>query len=142
MVLVRQETALTFRSGGGGVFYTFEVAQDTLSNVTVRNIVTPTGRVTDSVTGLPEEVINDIQTAIGQVEDLVAQTSAVGGQLTFTNAVTASFVFGIAFSNTNYRVHPELPEFVDWRVTNKATTGFTIELSAPITGTVGFDVFV
>lgn len=142
MALTRQETALTYQSGGGGVFYSFEVAQDPLGNLTVRNIITPTGRVTDSMTGLPSSVVEDIQTAMAQLEDLVAQTSALGGQLTYTDETVQSVSFGVAFSSTSYRVHVEVPDFISWKIVNKTTTGFDVELSASFTGVVGFDVFV
>jgi hypothetical protein len=142
VALSRLQTEVTYQSGGGGVFYFFEVVQDQNGNFTVRNIRTPTGLMTDSFSSLPDAVIDDIQTAIGQVEDLVAQTSAVNGTLTFAGEFTKSVVFVTAFANTNYRVHVSLEDFLTWRITNKTTTGFDVELSSLYTGDVGYDVFV
>lgn len=142
MALTRIETQVTFRSGGGGVFYYFEVVQDQAGNITVRNILTPTGLMTDSMVGLPQSVLDDIETAIGQVEDLVAQSSAVGGILTFAAETSQPVVFATSFSNTNYRVHVSAGDFITWRITNKTLTGFDIELGVTYTGDVGYDVFV
>jgi hypothetical protein len=142
MALTRIQTALTYQSGGGGVLYTFEIVQDQLGQATVRNIRTPRGLVVDSLTGLPQEVVTDIQAAIGQLEDLVAQTSAVNGVLTYTNETTKAVVFAIPFVNANYRVHVSLADFLSWRVVSKTTAGFSIELGVTYTGSVGYDVFV
>lgn len=142
MALTRIQTALTYQSGGGGVLYTFEVVRDQTGNLSVRNIRTPRGLVVDSLTGLPQSVVDDIQTAIGQLGDLVAQTSAVNGILTFAAETTQSVVFTTAFQNTNYRVLVSVEDFIAWRIVNKTTTGFDIELGSTYSGDVGYDVFV
>ena len=142
MALTRIETQITYRSGGGGVFYHFEVVMDQNNNITVRNILTPTGLMTDSMVGLPQSVLDDIETAIGQLEDLVAQTSSVGGILTYAAETTQSVTFSTPFSSTSYRVQVSVEDFITYRIRNKTLTGFDIELGIEYTGDVGYDVFV
>ena len=79
---------------------------------------------------------------LGQLGDLVAQTSAVNGTLTYTAETVKSVVFATAFLNTAYRVHVSVEDFIAWRIINPTTTGFDIELASTYTGDVGFDVFV
>ncbi|MBD3261310.1 MAG: hypothetical protein GF334_06430 [Candidatus Altiarchaeales archaeon] len=71
----------------------------------------------------------------------MAQTSAVNGQLTYTNETSQSVTFSTNFSNTNYRVITSVSDFVQTRIT-KTVSGFTVETSTPYTGTIGYDVFV
>lgn len=142
MALTAVLTERTYRSDSGGQIYHFTVALDQAGNCDVREIRTPTGLLRDSVTGIPGPVLDDINTAKQQLEDLVAQTSAVNGILTYTDENTQSFTFSTPFSNTEYGVLPTLPEFVTYRVTNKTTTGFDLELSTNFTGDVRVDVFV
>lgn len=142
MPLTRATFDFTYRSGSGGAFYYFTISMDVTGQLSVRNIQTPTGRIIDSQTGLPQEVANDIQTALEQVEDLVAQTSAVNGTLTFAGETQQAVVFATPFAGTNYRVLFSPSEFVPVRAVNKTTTGFTVDVGVTYTGTIGFDVFV
>jgi len=142
MALTRIQSALTYQSGGGGVIYTFEVVQDQLGNVSVRNIRTPQGMIVDSLTGLPQAVVEDIQTAMAQLEDLVAQTSAVSGILSFTGETTKSVVFATPFASLSYRPYVTVEDFISWKIVNKTLAGFDIELGSTYTGDVGYDVFV
>lgn len=142
MAITRVQSVLTYTSGGGGYLFTFEVVLDQLGNLSVRNIRTPQGLIVDSFTGLPQSVVTDIQTALGQLGDLMAQTSAVNGTLTYAGEVSQSVVFDTPFLNTNYRVVASPADFLSWRVINKTTLGFDIELGSTYTGNVGYDVFV
>lgn len=142
MALSRTETACTYKSSTGGENYYFVVVMDSQSNVSVRNIQAPTGLIVDANTSLPKAVQTDITTAIGQVEDLVAQSSATNGQLTFTAETSKNVTFATAMANTNYRVVFSTTDFIAVRVTSKATTGFTVEINVTYTGSVGYDVFV
>ena len=142
MALTRTSTDVTYKSSAGGQDYYFIIVMDQQSNVSVRNIRSPTGLIVDANTTVPKDVQTDVTTAIGQVEDLVAQTSAVNGNLTYTAEVTKAVVFATAMANTNYRVVFSTNDFIAVRVTNKATTGFTVETNVTYTGTVGYDVFV
>lgn len=106
----------------------------------VRNIRSPRGGICDSRTEIPAEVLDAITAAKAQVENILVQTSPVNGTLTFTNQTSQSIVFATPFANDQYRVHVTLDDFVDYRITNRTTTGFDIELNVTYTGNVGYDV--
>lgn len=142
MSLVRETTEQTWKSEQGNGAYYFTISQDQTGTISVRNVRTPTGLITDSTTGLPQPVIDDINTAIQQMNDLMAQTSAVNGIATFVNQSQVVVNFSTPFSGTTYGVHFDAPDFVIVRATNKATTGFTIETSIDFTGDIRYDVFV
>lgn len=142
MALTRQISDFTYRSGGSGVFYYFTISLDQLGGVSLKDLQTPTGRLIDSQTTIPQSVTDDIQTAIQQVENFVAQTSAVNGQLVFVAQTSQTVTFTTPFSGTSYRVVFSLSDFIDVRVTDKTTAGFTVETGVTYTGSVGFDVFV
>lgn len=142
MTLNRTLADFTYRSGAAGTYYYFTVSLDEGGRYSVRDIQSPRGRIIDSNTALPQSVTDDIQVAIQQVKDLVAQTSAVNGSLTFTNETSKSVAFATEFAGTNYRVYLAVPDFVPYKVTAKTTTGFTVTMGVTYTGTVGYDVFV
>lgn len=142
MAYTRAVFDFTYRSGSAGVFYYFTISQDAAGRISLKNIQTPTGRIIDSQTGVPQSVVDDIEAAIEQVENFVAQTSAVNGTLNFVAQTSQSVTFVTAMAGTGYRVYATLPDFVPWRITGKTTTGFTIELGVTYTGAVGYDVFV
>lgn len=131
----------TYRSGSSGTYYYFTISQDAAGRISLKNIQTPTGRIIDSQTGVPQSVVDDIASAIQQVENFVAQTSAVNGNLSFVAQTSQSVSFVTPMAGTTYRVHVTIPDFVSWRVVGKTTTGFTIELGVTYTGIVGYDVF-
>lgn len=131
-----------YESGGGSQTYRFTVVVDQQGNVSVRNIQNPFGLVMDPWSSIPQSVTDDICTATAQVENLLATTSAVNGELTFSDDTSQSVTFATAFSDTSYRVQVTTDSFVALRVINKTTTGFTVEASSAFTGTVGYDVFV
>ena len=120
--------------------FTIVVNQD--GTCGVRDIKSPNGLLCDSMLQIPGEVLEEINAAKADVENILAQSSAVNGTLTFTNETTQSIVFATPFANTNYRVYVTLEDFIDWRIVNKTTTGFDIELNVTYTGTVQYDVFV
>ena len=120
--------------------FTIVVNQD--GTCGVRDIKSPNGLLCDSMLQLPGEVLDEINAAKAEVENILAQTSAVNGTLTFTDETSQSIVFATPFANTSYRVYVTLEDFIDWRIVNKTTTGFDIELNVTYTGTVQYDVFV
>jgi len=120
--------------------FTIVVNQD--GTCGVRDIKSPNGLLCDSMLQLPGEVLDEINAAKAEVENILAQTSAVNGTLTFTDETIQSIVFATPFANTEYRVYVSLEDFIDWRIVNKTTTGFDIELNVTYTGTVQYDVFV
>jgi hypothetical protein len=76
------------------------------------------------------------------VENFVAQTSAVNGQLTFAAETSKTVTFVTPFVGTGYRVVFSTTDFIPVRVTSKLTTGFTVSVGVSYTGVVGYDVFV
>lgn len=120
--------------------FTIVVNQD--GTCGVRNIKSPNGGLCDSTLQVPGEVLDEINAAKADVENILAQSSAVNGTLTFTDETTQSIVFATPFANTGYRVYVTLEDFIDWRITNKTTVGFDLELNVTYTGTVQYDVFV
>lgn len=142
MALDRAVFDFTYRSGSAGVYYYFTISQDQAGRISLKNIQTPTGRIIDSQTGVPQSVVDDIETAIQQVENFVAQTSAVNGNLAFVAQTSQSVAFATPMAGTGYRVQLALADFIPARVTGKTTTGFTVEVGVTYTGTVGYDVFV
>lgn len=142
MALTLVESAFTYRSDFGGVVWFFTVVSNQTGTLGIRNILSPTGRILDSGTQIPQTVLDDQQLAIGQVENLLASTSAVNGILTFTAETSKTVNLSTPFANTNYRVLVSSQDFVPFRITTKTLTEFTIEAGTTYTGQVGFDVFV
>ena len=142
MAGVRVLSEFTYQSGVSPDVYFFTVVVDQNDKVSVRNIQSPFGLIIDSMTSVPESVIEDINSAISQVEGILAVTSAINGTLTFANETSKSVVFATPLTTTSYRVQLDTSDFVVLRVTGKSMTGFTVEASAAFTGTVGYDVFI
>ena len=142
MALQRVASEFAYRSGGGGVFYYFTVTLDGSGRAGVRDLQFPYGHPLDPAVSVPASVTDDISIALAQVENLVATTSALNGMLAFSAEVSKAVSFPSAVSGTSYRVLVSVPDFVPYRVVSKTTTGFLIELAAPFTGAVGYDVFL
>jgi hypothetical protein len=132
----------TYTSGTGTSQYRYTVVADLSGVISVRDIMSPFGLIMDSMTRLPQSVIDDINTSITQVENLLNMTSAVNGTETFVAETEKNVPFPTAMANTNYRVYFAPSGFVPVRVTNKTQTGFTIQVGVTFTGTVGYDVFI
>lgn len=142
MAYQRTTFDFSYRSGVTPQFYYFTVSLDQAGLISVKNIQSPQGRIIDSQTSLPQSVTDDITAAIAQVENLVAQTSAVNGQLTFAAETSKTVTFVTPFVGTGYRVVFSTTDFIPVRVTAKSTTGFTVSVGVSYTGTIGYDVFV
>ncbi len=142
MSLTRILTELSYRSEQSGQIWHFTVGQDQSGGSFVRNIRSPFGTCSDSTNSVPEFVLDDINTARQELEDLVGTTSSVNTTLTFTDTNTQAFVFATAFANNTYGVTATLPDFLTWKVTNRLTTSFTIELGSDYSGDIRVDVFV
>ena len=143
MAATRLGLEATYRSPStGSTYYTFIITSDQEENVSVRDIQGPYGLIVDSLTELPSSVVTDITTAINAVEAILAGISSTSGSVTFTAETEKAITFTTAMSDTTYRVYTNTSEFVPVRITNKATTGFTIEVGVTFTGTVRYDVLV
>lgn len=144
-LLTLKESAFSYRVSSGDPCkgsWCFTVVVNQNGKVGLRNIKSPTGSLCNSGTQIPESVLDAIDMAKEQVQNILAQTSAINGTLTFTDQISQSIVFTTPFTNTDYRVYVTLEDFIDYRITNKTTTGFDIELNVTYTGTVQYDVFV
>jgi hypothetical protein len=142
MTLTVTQSNFTYRSESGGQSYYFTIVVNQNGVIAVRDWIAPTGPIRDSCTQIPQSVINDQTIAIGQVENILAQTSAVNGILTFTSETSKTVTFATPMANTNYRVVLSTQDFVPFRVSSKLMTEFTIQTGITYTGNVGFDVFV
>ena len=142
MPLIRTLTEMTYRSGVAPHLYTFVISMDQYQNISVREIITPTGSLCASMALLPEFVLIDIETAICQLRNMVQDTSAMSGFVSFSNMTAQTILFDTAFPDTNYRVAFSLGDFIAVRVGSKTTSGFTVETDVTYTGVIGYEVFV
>ena len=141
MAATLTQSEFVYRSGATPNIYTFTIVSNSVGNLLVRDIQDPYGFVLSAYTQIPKSVTTDINTAMTQVETILALTSAVNGTLSFAAETEKSVTFSEAFSNTNYRVQVTSDVFAPFRITNKTTLGFTIQSGSTITGSVGYDVF-
>jgi len=135
------QSEFVYQSGVTPDIYTFTIVSDSLGNISVRDIQDPYGFVISPYTQIPQSVTDDITASMGQVETILALTSAVNGNLTFTAETEKSVTFAQAFSTTDYRVQITSDVFAPFRITNKTVLGFTVQAGSTITGIVGYDVF-
>lgn len=142
MPLIRTLTEMTYRSGVAPNIYTFILQMDQYQNISVREIISPTGSLCAPSALLPESVLVDIETAICQMRNMMQDSSALSGVLAFDNMTSQVILFNTAFPDTNYRVVFSLEDFIAARVTNKTTTGFTVEADVTYTGDIGYEVFI
>lgn len=144
-VRTRVEFAATYKVRLGDPcrpFWQFTIVVGPDGRVGVRGIRSPLGSLCDSLTQIPEAVLDEINAAKQEVENLVAQSSALHGTLSFVDQTAMTILFPTPFVGTDYRVYVTLADFIDYRIVNKLTTGFTIELNVTYTGLVQYDVFV
>jgi len=148
MASTRQQVVFTFSTSSGGETYLYDVVVDAQSIVSVRNMRTPYGLITDSVTSLPDVVIGDMNDAKTLVTQLLAETQVDSGNLVFAGDVTKTATIAAdVLNNTNYRVVYTTPDGTPLRTTNKTVTSFIAEASStygtaeePVT--VGYVVLV
>lgn len=122
--------------------YYYVVVADTALNVSVRDIQAPNGQLIDSMTLLPAEVISDIAASILVVKDLLGLATRLTDEAAFTAETSVTVTLNEAMNGTDYSVLLDPSDFVDFRVTAKTTTGFTIESSTTYTGNVRWSLFV
>jgi hypothetical protein len=148
MTATRVQAEYTFKSTYGGADYYWEVTVDAQGLASVRNVQAPTGLIRDTVTDVPEPVVDDIHESVNQVQASLAETSAYSGIITFTGQVTQAVVVpGGILNNTEYRVVYSPPDIVLFSTLSKTTTGFVANAgvaygSVPDPKDVGYEVFV
>lgn len=142
MAATLAQSEFTYTSGVGTQVYRWTVVVPQTGNPGIRNIQGPFGLIIDTFTEVPESVVTDMNTSLQQVGDILASTTAINGTLVFAASTEQSVTFTTPLSGTTYRVHLSTDSFVPLRITNKTTTGFTVQAGAEFTGSVGYDVFV
>lgn len=136
------QSEFVYRSGVSPDLYQFTIVSDQSGIIKVRDLQDPYGFVISPYTLIPQSVTDDISSAMGQVENLLALTSAVNGTVTFAAEDSKVITFPTPLADTTYRVHITSDVFAPFRITNKTTAGFTIEAGATISGDVGYDVLI
>lgn len=136
------QASFTYRSGTSPNLYQFTITQNAAGEIVIQDIQDPYGLVISPYTEIPQSVADDISTAISQVENLMALTSAVNGTVTFASETEKDVTFASALPDATYRVVLSPAIFATLRVTSKTTAGFTIEAGATISGDVGYDVIL
>lgn len=125
--------------GTSRYYYTLIVAQS--GAISVKAITTPQGAACGNIS-VPQAVLDEISISVTQLEDLFTVTTPINGYLVYANETSQSVVFASPLASNNYRVVLSVEDFLLAKVTNKTTTGFTLELSTSYTGQVGYDVIV
>lgn len=136
------QSEFVYTSGTPPSLYQFTIVQNQVGALLVRDIQDPYGFVISPYTQIPQSVTDDIQTAMSQVEALLALTSAINGTLTFAAETDKSVTFTTPLPDTSYRVQITSDVFAPFRISSKTTTGFTVSAGAQISGEVGYDVLV
>ena len=145
MALARTQAVFTYSSTTGGVTYYFDLVLDAQGIITVKNVRLSTGQSTCSI---PDCVLKDIADAQAMVYQLVGESDADHGQLTFTGQTQQSAIIAAGvLNNTNYRVAYVTSDPIGVVTINKTTTGFTAVTSAAYGSptdpkTVSYIVFV
>jgi len=136
------QSEFTYNSGPSSELYRFTIVSNQAGVISVRDIQNPYGFVVSPYTQIPQSVADDIATAMGQVETLLALTTAINGTLSFAAEASKVVTFSSPLASTAYRVALSPGVFAPFRVTNKTISGFTLEAGATITGDVGYDVLI
>lgn len=127
MALSRIQTVITYKSAQGGQEYLYDIVLDAQSVVSVRNIRGPRGLITNSATGLPEEVVAEINDAVALAQLLAQETSVISGTENFSGQTSRSVAVAPGLlNNVSYRVHVTTPDGTPMRVEGKTTTGFAL----------------
>lgn len=141
MALTRLLSSATYQSQVGQSKYTFVVQVDGNGLTSVRDIRGSNGLVQDAFTLLPAPVLDDILSAKGLTNDLLASSALSSANLTFVAQTTQSVTFISPLDSDNYRValtfSPVGP--VGYTI-SKTVNGFTIVLATAYTGSVGYTV--
>lgn len=148
MALTRQQSVHTYRSSSGNQTFTFEVVVDAQGLVSVRNIRTPLGPISDNNTAVPQTVTDDIKAATELVTLLQLETEVDSGSVTFTGETSqAAVIPGGVLNNTSYRVVLTPPDGVILTTEDKTTTGFNVVAGSaygtvPVPKVVDYSVLV
>lgn len=144
MALSRVQTLVTYSSSSGGHTYHFDVLVDAQGLVSVKNLTGPAGA--PCMTGVPDIVLDDMQSAKDLVALLLSESEVVGGSLVFTGQAELSVpVVAGLLNNSDYRVLYTPPDAVRIATEDKTTTSFKAVVGVPYGSgvdpkTVGYSV--
>ena len=125
MALARQQSVVTYTSSSGGATYTFDIVMNAQGGLSVRNIRGPKGLITDPYTIIPSSVLDDIEEAKKEVQQVMDETQVDSGTLTFTGETTqTALIASGVLNNTAYRVVYSTPDGTILRTENQTTTSF------------------
>ena len=147
MALSRQLSVFTWKSSSGGKDYYFDVSVDAQGLVSVKNIRSTQGAV-DPGTDIPESVMDDIEAAKAIVRQLVGETDATSGTVTFTGQTSRDVTIPAGIlNNSDYRVVYTTSDGVALTTESQTTVGFTVVApfaygTVPAPKTVGWVVLV
>ena len=125
MALSRQQSVVTYSSSSGGVTYLFDIVVDSQGNISVRNIRSPKGLITDPYTVIPSSVLDDIEEAKALVAQMMDETQVDSGTITFTGQTQQAVTIAAGvLNNTAYRVVYTTPDGTVLRTEGETITGF------------------
>jgi len=130
MTLSRVQSVFTYRTTLGSSIYNYDVVINSSGTAAIRNIRGPRGLITDSMTALPQDVIDDINLAIERSKLSLLELEVVSGTIDFEAETSKSVTITEDLLNTTaYRVSFSSSSGASFRVSNKTTTGFDVESS-------------
>lgn len=125
MALTRTQFVATYSSSSGSQTYYFDVVVDAQGLVSIRNIRGTRGLIQDSMTSIPQSVLEDMESAKAIVIQTTTETLVASGTLAFTGQTyrDATVSAGV-LNNTNYRVVYTTSDGVQIITDNPTTTSF------------------
>jgi len=104
-MLSRTQSVTTYTSTQGSQQYLFDIVTNALGVKAVRNIRGPRGLISDSLTQVPQAVVEDINAAIALSNLSSAESVVVSGMVTFEGETTLPVVLAPdTVHTTEYRV--------------------------------------
>ena len=104
MALGRVQSTFTYTSSSGGVSWTFDILVDSFGNASVKNIRSPRGLVTDSLTAIPNLTVQDMNSALELAAVQSAEATIEDGTAEFTGTPTKTITLAETLNSTNYHV--------------------------------------
>lgn len=126
-MLSRSQSVFTYTSMQGSQQYLFDVVVNGLGYKAVRNIRGPKGLVTDSLTQVPQAVVEDINNAMALADLSSAESVVLSGDVTFEGETVIAVVLPPdTVHTTEYHVVFETPDGTALVVEDKTINGFNI----------------
>ncbi len=128
MASTKEQTVYTFSTTSGSQTYRYDIVVDSFGRISVRNLRSPRGLITDAFTSLPDVVIQDIAEAKSLVAQSGAEAEVVSGTITFAGETILPAAIAPGLLNTaDYRVtYTTVDGMLLW-TSGQTTTGFFVE---------------